>query len=211
MTDGAQTPLLIYTDASFDGKSRTGSWGAVVRKGQHEIHLQGLFRLTCYDSTTAELQAIGNAIHKARDLAAPGELIVIYSDCQPAVHALSGRGRFRPSREQLVATLKAVQAICDQSGCRFKFHWIKGHQPQTITTPHATGNRMADKLARQAHEKLEARREIARSRRKRYKANRKARLARAREDARIEAATADAIEGTQAVIASAMDQLVERA
>lgn len=189
MTTGAPPPLLIYTDASFDGNSRTGSWGAVVRKQEHEVHLHGQFKLECADSTVAELRAIGNAIHKAADLAEPGAHITVYSDCLPAIHALNGKSKFRKSRDQLRATLRMVQIICEDSGRRITFRWIKGHQPKDTTCPHAQGNRLADKLARDAHNGLVARRAVQAAKRKRYKANRRVRLARAREEALAMAST----------------------
>lgn len=174
---GPEPALTIYADASFDGNSRTGSWGAVIRKGHNEILMSGQFKLDCRDSTTAELQAIGNAIHRACGMAKAGAWVEVYSDCEAAVNALRGLTKFRQSRTHLRDALAMVQAMTDRTGWNVKFHWVKGHQPEGVTCPHVRGNRLADGLARDAHSILTNRREKARARQRRARRNRAARKA----------------------------------
>lgn len=179
MTTGPQPALTIYTDASFDGKTRTGSWGAVIRTGDNETQLQGSFREPCGDNTAAELQAIGNAIHEAAKLALvpAGCEVHLFSDCRACVDVLRHRAKFRKSLTGLRSALSRVQLIMDATGWQFTVKWIRGHQDSTSTCPHVQGNRMADQLARIAHPALQERRQLQAARRKRNKRNRRARKA----------------------------------
>lgn len=176
MTNGPQPALTIYTDASF-ARNGIGSWGAVIKGTGKDVELSGQFRMECADSTLAELQAVGNAIRAvaSKRLAEPGSWCVIYSDCQATVRVLQRKAKFRASRAHLRGTVDILRGFIVDSGLRFTFEWIAGHQSAESTCPHVQGNRRADALARKANAFLVERRAVIAARRKRQRLKRRER------------------------------------
>lgn len=170
--------LTIYTDASFS--LGTGSWGAVVKGLETELHLSGAFAGTCHSSEQAELQAIAIVLH---NLARDGHLhrgasVRIYTDNRACDMALNRQGKFKRNREAMQQAMDTLQRVIEAGQLQVKCCWIKGHQPLGNTV-HGDANRIADALARAAHPTIpsvtQKRREHKRRRRERD------RLARARE------------------------------
>lgn len=188
--------LSIYTDASFathNGKS-AGSWcGVIVRKKTANAApvvdiFSGAFKDVCPNSTIAEMQAMGNAIAAGlkAGLIRPHNALTVYSDCASAIDHLTGRAKGRCSRRAtfgpVVATIRELIAA---KGLEVQFCWIPGHQGEA--TANAIYNSAANYHCRKANPIVTESAERRRAQNKRKKANRKARLAHARESAGAEA------------------------
>lgn len=107
-----------YTDGSADYKSRIGGAGYVLlRNGDITVERNHSF----FDTTNnrMELLAIISAVNAAPD----NSDIVVYSDSQYAIGALSGRQKKTKKNEDLIAKFKP---IANKKG-RIEFVWVKGH------------------------------------------------------------------------------------
>lgn len=184
MTQGAPPALLIYTDASVHGASQSGSWGAVIRGPQGEIHKSGAFKAQCKCSAQAELQGVANALHMVLTDRLPDRTqITVMCDNLAVVNVLSGRNKFKAKSAHLRELAQIVLEKVAGSSANVRFVWVKGHQSLASGCPHAAGNRTADLLARMANPVMATYKAKRAAQRKRYKAARKARLACAREEA----------------------------
>lgn len=150
---GEPQALTIYTDASFS--LGIGSWGAVIKGLETDLHMSGVFTGMCASSEQAELQAIATVLHK---LARGGQLrdgasIRIYTDNRACDFALNGRGKFKRNREAMQLAMAVLRRVIAARQLTVKCGWIRGHQPLGASA-HGDANRIADKLARAAHPTL---------------------------------------------------------
>ncbi len=210
MTSGPPPALTIYTDASFAQNTRAGSWGAMIRQGETEHTFAGAFKESCADSTAAEIQAIANALQAAHlaGLLIPGRWAEVITDCQAAAQVLQGKGKakFRQRHVHLHERTNLIRTMIKARGWRVTFRWIAGHQSATSSCPDVQGNRAADKLARDAHPGLAARREHKRLARQRRKAREKA-LRQANQPGRLAHAHASAPAREEPAPAAPMDKI----
>lgn len=181
---GPGPALIIYTDASFDVQTGTGSWGAVIRDTGNEEQLAGVFSGSCHSSEQAELQAIAKVLHVLRqnEQLPIGRRVKVFTDNRACFQVLAGHARFKRNREAMVQAQEVVQRIIGALQLQFTVHWIQGHQP-IGQSPHGDANRIADALARQANTALPDRRKIKAAAQRRRRARRSAERALARASA----------------------------
>lgn len=185
MQEAAPAAVTIYTDASVSHIVGKGSWGAVIVGGGPDIEAGGAFRFDLTCSTTGEAQAMANALHAAiaHQRIRRGTPVQLVCDNQAVIQYLEGRvglktqsraGRNSPA---MIYAIREVRRIIRDCGAVCTFHWVRGHQREDSTDPHAPGNRRADRIARENQP------DAVKKKRERRKAQRQRRAARKRAEA----------------------------
>lgn len=127
----SKTCITIYTDASVCGKTGTAAWACWLKWGRYESALfSGVLKQELTDSTTAEMQAIANALAIVKKRLAPtNAILVVTTDSQNAIMRIEGKTRKRtgkrrrPDLETLTEhILKAVP-----EGCELRMKKVKAH------------------------------------------------------------------------------------
>lgn len=154
--------LRLYTDAStWSGSS---SYGYVLFDGDKELRRGGgMFKQGQGNTTLAELYAIANSIHqvKRHGWTARHPAMLVLSDCQSVVLQLQNgkpgnsqrASKLRDHRAKVREAIEVLQALGD--GLALTFDWVKGHQPHSVNSPDALGNRIANEMARKSHGPLQ--------------------------------------------------------
>lgn len=142
--------VRLYTDAGI--RNGVATWGivALLPEGGEPIEAKGRFRQSTGCSTTAELRAIANALHRLARLGhlPPGSAVRVMTDSRHAVDRLTGRMTVRPQSPAAVAA-EVVLRIARDRGLSLKVGWVPGHKPDSHSE-HAPWNNRADRLCREA-------------------------------------------------------------
>lgn len=184
MAKAAPAAVTIYTDASVSHIVGKGSWGAVIVGGGPDIETGGAFRVDLTCSTTGEAQAMANALHAAiaHQRIRRGTTVLLVSDNQAVIKYLEGgvgqktQRRAQRAAPAMIHAIAEVRRIVRDCGIEITFRWVRGHQPEHSTDPHAPGNRRADRIARDNQP------DAVKKKRERRKAQRQRRAARKREE-----------------------------
>lgn len=98
--------VTINTDASFNAQYKVGGYAYWIVYNGQRVKNGGLLK-DCQNSTEAEIKAIANALYKLTRLKFKEVfLIVINTDCLPAVDLITGK-----SKTEVQGTNDAVAAI----------------------------------------------------------------------------------------------------
>lgn len=146
--------IRLYTDAGV--RRGLATWATVaVIPGREPIEASGVMREALKCSTTAEIRAIANALHKlAKDGAIKrGDVVEIFSDSESAVHRINGKVKGRTSKTPATSTATILK-IAAENGITISARHIPGHKPATFSE-HAPFNNRCDKLVRAARDAVE--------------------------------------------------------
>lgn len=148
-SSGASVRVDLYTDAGV--KDGVATWATVaVVEGRDPVEHSGRLRDETGCSSTAELRAIANALHRmlATKMIGRGDEVRLYTDSYHAVHRLKGFYRKRPGSSMAKATL-VILKIAEVHGIMLSPHHIPSHKPDSFSR-HAPFNNRCDKLCRKA-------------------------------------------------------------
>jgi len=148
----------LYTDAGI--KDRVATWAtvAIIPDAAGPIEASGRLRADTHCSSTAELRAIANALHKLLrngDIRR-GDEVRVLTDSRSAVERISGRVVKRPESTMAKAAL-VIAKIVEVHGIAVSAVWIPGHKPDGHS-PHARWNNRCDALCRAARDGVKPRR-----------------------------------------------------
>lgn len=139
----------LYTDAGV--RNGLATWATVIVKDGVVVREScGRMRADLKCSSTAEIRAIANALHRmlrAGEIS-PGDEVHIYSDNQHAVYRITGGWKHKPESAPAKAAAVAL-SLAEAHGLTLKGHWIKGHRPDG-SSKHAKHNNRCDALCREA-------------------------------------------------------------
>lgn len=161
--------VTIFADAAFDHRDLTGGWGCWIKthRPQPGVFVSGPLK-ECPTSVEAEMRALANALHiaVARGLVEDGGVVMLQSDCTPALSIIMGRvhgvthsrGKFDnvpiiasrnpgPSVRASLA-VKHLRSLIDTHGLKIVVRHVRGHQ--NTDDGRSAINRQVDGLARQA-------------------------------------------------------------
>ena len=141
--------ILLYTDAGIKDGVATWATVAILPDGS-EVEASGRLRDPTICSTTAELRAIANALHKAvaRGDLRRGYSVHVFTDSKAAVNRIDGTSFRRPESSMAKANL-VILRLASVHGFRIKATWIPGHKPDSFS-PHAPFNNRCDRLCKEA-------------------------------------------------------------
>jgi ribonuclease HI len=135
--------VIIYTDGACKGNPGPGGWGALLQSGAAERELFGGEAVTT--NNRMELTAVIEAL---RALKRPCH-VKLYLDSEYVRKGITewmtgwkAKGWVTASKQPVknVDLWQALDALVQQSGHRFEWHWVKGHAGDP-------GNERADALA----------------------------------------------------------------
>lgn len=143
----------LYTDAGL--KDRVGTWAtvAIVPGLSEPIEASGRLRADVHCTSTAELRAIANAVHKLirRGIIGKGDEVRVYADNKSAIDRIERRHVKRPESTMAKATA-LIHKLGEVHGVTIRAQWVPGHKPDSHS-PHAKWNNRCDALCRLARSK----------------------------------------------------------
>jgi ribonuclease HI len=139
---------MIFADASFCPRTKAAGWGAwVKRDGGVSEAFGGSFRDPMPDSTTAELCALANAMHRAIGwrLILPGDVVMLQSDSLGALERIRRAipasfdnpakgglpvGQSRKARDASIGLAAAdrIKALAEGANLTLVTRHVRGHQ-----------------------------------------------------------------------------------
>jgi ribonuclease HI len=145
--------VSIFADASFDPQTRAGGFGCWMKSQRGGHSAGGPFKSRARNSGIAEMMACLNAVHVAfvKQIAFPGDEILIQTDCQAAILAFEGK-RVLQEDERIIADGMATIAQIKQ--VRIRFRHVKGHTKGD--QPRLWVNNHCDALAKQGKSEAKA-------------------------------------------------------
>jgi len=143
--------VTIYTDASFDHKTKTGGWAFWLRADEDRVARWGPTPERADDANLCELYAIAKAIQYVATHFPKTRGVYVVSDSQTAlVWARKPRRSWKrnPGKRKRVRDLAAqIRKMKHKGHFRWvKYRWVKGHQNKDSSTQ-AYLNWEADSMA----------------------------------------------------------------
>ena len=137
--------VTIFADASLHIETGSAGWGACIKHSPAPgLIVGGELREPASSSTHAELCAIANALHVARDRDLLGGVVMIQSDSlealscirkavprtvdSPAAGGLSVPGRRKDIAGDLAACVNVIRCLVSACGIRLIVRHVRGHQ-----------------------------------------------------------------------------------
>lgn len=119
------TTVTLMSDASYCDKSRCGGWGGYIACERGKQFFGGEFKGQVLSSIFAEMAAIINTLYKACEcgLIQPEDVVLIQSDCIPAMDKLEGKGE----AGQHIDAIKTFTKYCNLYSLTVEFRHVKGH------------------------------------------------------------------------------------
>lgn len=148
----------LYSDASV--AKGLAAWAMLIHwpdASRPNVEGGGLLKKSTKSSVLAELQGMGNALHKAvrHKHVAPGDHVTIYCDCQAALDWLGEKCRVGTTarRIELYMSAKLIRQIAIEAQITIDAQWIKGHMPKG-SSAHYDHNRACDSACRKIIKRL---------------------------------------------------------
>lgn len=119
--------VTIIADASHCPDTLAAGYGYWIASERGKFGGGGPMKGLVADSTTAEMQAVCNALYAAVrcQLVQPGDEVLIQTDCEAAIQAFQGSRDVRRKHEREV--LRYFHSLRERSSIRVSFRHVKGH------------------------------------------------------------------------------------
>lgn len=119
--------VTIIADASHCPDTLAAGYGYWIASERGKLGGGGPMKKLAADSTSAEMQAVCNALYVAirYQLVQPGDDVLIQTDCEAAIQAFQGRRNIRRPHEMEV--LRYFHSLRERSSIVVSFRHVKGH------------------------------------------------------------------------------------
>ncbi len=139
--------VTLYTDASFETRSRAAAWAFWARSELGRVIRSGVCPPYCTNSTHAEAAAILAGIYLAlKQWRNEIEGILVRSDAKGALEVFK-YGAPEPKDEVLLKFHRKARQILEPQGVKIRIKWVKGHRSRE-TGVDAWLNAECDKMAK---------------------------------------------------------------
>lgn len=116
--------IFIYTDGSSLGNPGPGGYGALLKIQRKEIVVKGGAPMTT--NNRMEMTAAIEALKKVKALKFSAKKINIFSDSNLVVKTMAHGWKKKENIDLWQALLQLVASF-ESKGCKFEWHWVKGH------------------------------------------------------------------------------------
>lgn len=121
--------VTIIVDASYCSSSRAAGFGYWIASERGKMGGGGSMRIPVENSTAAEMLAVCNSLHVARnsDLIQPGDHILIQTDCVAAIEGLKTDFHRQLKVEQEKEARRFLMRFRREHQLTLSFRHVKGH------------------------------------------------------------------------------------
>ncbi len=143
--------VTIIADASFCPKTGVAGYGFWIAGERGKQGGEGAVKGLCDTNSTAEMQALVNALHIAvrAGLVSQGDAVLLQTDCEAAIQAFEGTRKRLSELEH--ATKQAMKHLRHTFALSLEYRHVKGHSKSTEARYAA--NNHCDRGARRAMRK----------------------------------------------------------
>ena len=143
--------ISVFADASYDAPTHCGAWGVYIRSSLHHWKGSGVLQRggdgQLKDNIEAEMQAAAVGIWQALKVAAPGDKLLVQTDCLAAIQHFDGKVE-RPDEVYDRIVVKVLGWL-DKAKVTVEWRHVRGHNVGD-GTPRSWVNGWCDRAAREA-------------------------------------------------------------
>lgn len=147
----------IIADASWCPDTKVAGYGFHISSDHGKRPGQGVFNDPCKGSNHAEAMALINALYVGcrTGLIRPGMDVLLQSDSQAALDALSGKRKIIFGAEKRCRNL--LRSVADRLCLEIRFKHVPGHTDPSYSQGRFVANRLCDKRAKEQMRKARQR------------------------------------------------------
>lgn len=145
--------VTVMSDASFDHITQASGYGVWAKSQRGNYQAGGNFKGQPRAAAEAEAMAVTVALFAAVrwGVAAPGDKIIMQSDCQMVIDAHNGKMKRAKRHTQLFTTVDWTKQFLEENNLTIEFRHVRAHVPKEGKRNYI--NNVCDKLAKKAMRK----------------------------------------------------------